>query len=161
MKPKNVRDLSKEDLKKIPTTDDLYDINLIDIVSSNFEKPLEPQFCLTALITKNFGLGNKCFQNGLYLNSSLEVQGPLLDGERGSFGFIRSYVKDDSPLIPKIFDDSYQARYPILVYRTPHPSNNKVFVESLYHPEKVRILHLGAWTYICGVENVLKLPEKG
>ena len=47
-------------------------------------------------------------------------------------------------------------RYPILVMRTPHPSGNKVFVESFYHPEKVLILDLGAWTYICGVENVLK-----
>ena len=25
----------------------------------------------------------------------------------------------------------------------------------------MRILDLGAWTYICGVENVLRTPEKG
>lgn len=38
---KDKRDLSKEELKKIPDTDDLYELTLFDIIHNNPEKPLE------------------------------------------------------------------------------------------------------------------------
>ena len=100
VKAKDLRDLSKEQLKKIPDNDSIYEMFLFDILNSNPDKPLEPQFPLTCLIKKEFGLGNKCYQNGLYLNRDLEVQGPLLDGDRHCFGFIRSFVKDEGPIVP-------------------------------------------------------------
>ena len=58
---KDKRDLSKEEIKKIPDSDSLFEMNLYDIISSEPEKPLESQFTLQTYIKKDFGLGNKCF----------------------------------------------------------------------------------------------------
>lgn len=41
------------------------------------------------------------------MNDNLEVLGPLLDGDRQNFGFIRSFVKDEGPIAPRIYDDSF------------------------------------------------------
>ena len=94
VKAKDLRDLSKEEIKKIPDNDSIYEMFLFDILHSNPDKPLEHQLTHDCLIKKEFGLGNKCYQNGLYLNKDLEVHGPMLDGDRHCFGFIRSYVKE-------------------------------------------------------------------
>lgn len=68
--------------------------------------------------------------------------------------------RECGPIKP-LLSESRTYKYPCLVYCGPNPTRDKVYVQSLYHPEKVRILDLGKWKYMCGVENVLKTPEKG
>ena len=38
---KDTRDLSREEIKKIPDTDDLFSLHLFDIIHNNPDKPLE------------------------------------------------------------------------------------------------------------------------
>ena len=105
-------------------------------------------------------MGNSRYLSGLYLTHKLEIHGPLLDGGRESFGFVRTDVYDTGSIKPSNANKQMQVSYPCMVYRAPHPQGNKVFVETLYSPEKVRILDLGEWTYICGLETV-KGEDKG
>ena len=92
----------------------------------------------------------------MYLTRTLEIKGPLLFGDRVNFGFVRSNVKDVSPISPMMQGFTLQIRYPCMVYRAPNPAKNKVFIQNIYDPEKIKILDLGDWKFICGVENVLR-----
>ena len=97
---KDHRDMLKEDLKKIPDTDEIFEMELFDLISMSPDKPFEPQFTLTSYINSDFALNNRLYQQTLFLNDSLEVLGPLLHGERQNFGFIRSNKKEESPITP-------------------------------------------------------------
>lgn len=82
------------------------------------------------------------------MNRNLEIQGPLLLGNRTNFNFVRSNIKDRGPIAAQTSTFSILVSYPCLFYRAPNAMSNKVFVQNFYDPEQVRILDLGKWKFL-------------
>lgn len=48
-------------------------MQLFDLVANVPDKPIDPQFELTAQIRKGFAFNNRTYQQGLFMNRNLEV----------------------------------------------------------------------------------------
>ena len=81
------------------------------------------------------------------------MYGPLLDGARESFGFIRTDAIRLG-LEPANATKAVNVSFPCILYKAPNPASNKVMLISLYHPELIRILDMGDWKYVCSIETV-------
>ena len=67
------RDVNKEELKFKADIDDVFELQLFDVVNQNNDKPIGAQFDLTAFMRKGFAFNNRSFQQGIFLNRNLEV----------------------------------------------------------------------------------------
>ena len=126
---KSKREISQADLKKLPDSCELFEMQMFDICSFRHDQPLEPQFDLITPLNKDFALNNRYYSHGLYLNADLDVIGPLLLGSRLGFNFVRSgqMYRECGPIKP-LLSQSESLKYPCLVYCGPNPTRDKVYV---------------------------------
>lgn len=112
------------------------------------------------LIKRGYNNKNKIYEQGLFLNAELDLLGPVFHGNKHNFSYLRSNIKDVTPVTP-VNEAVASVRFPIIQHSAPYPSKSKVFLQNFYYPEKVHVLNLGQWQMVVDVENCLTSTDKG
>lgn len=98
---KNVRDMTVTQRESVPQEEDAYELVLYDIDGlDDYQGALEPKFTDSAFIRKGFAMNNRIYEQGLYLDSRLNLLGPVFHDDRQNFCFVRSSAKSEGSISP-------------------------------------------------------------